>query len=83
VIELTDRHRAILLAVGIRGADETEFGYARSREFDDLTKNGFVVYWPRYGSKPRVALVGGRPGAWCLTLEGATAVDLAPPFRTA
>jgi len=80
--ELSARHRAILQAVGLHGADEGSLGaLARSREFDDLTHGGLVTFWhPLAVHRPEVT--GGRPGAWCLTESGAAALEL-PPVRFA
>ena len=81
--ELSERHRAILRAIGPYGAVEATLGAAaRSREFDDLTHSGLVVYWHPLGSGPRVGILGGAPGSWCLTLAGAEAAEL-PALRLA
>ena len=80
---LTERHREILQSIGPAGADETALGAAaRSREFDDLTHYGLVVYWHPLGTGPRTGVIGGAPGAWCLTLAGAEAAGL-PELRLA
>ena len=80
---LTDRHREILQAIGPYGADEPTLGAAaRSREFDDLTHGGLVVYWHPLGTGPRAGILGGAPGSWCLTLAGAEAAGF-PELRFA
>jgi hypothetical protein len=80
---LTDRHREILRAIGSTGATELTLGAAaRSREFDDLTHSGLVVYWHPLGTGPRAGILGGAPGSWCLTLAGAEAAGL-PAVRFA
>jgi len=80
---LTDRHRAILRAIGPYGADEPALGAeARSREFDDLTHHGLVVFWHPLGGRPGSGILGGAPGSWCLTLAGAEAAGL-PALRLA
>ncbi len=80
---LGERHRAILQAIGPYGADEATLGAAaRSREFDDLTHNGLVVYWHPLGARPRAGILGGAPGSWCLTIAGAEAAGL-PALRLA
>ena len=80
---LTDRHRAILRAIGPHGANEPALGAeARSREFDDLTHHGLVVFWHPLGSRPGSGILGGAPGSWCLTLAGAEAAGL-PALRLA
>jgi len=82
-IALSERHRAILRAIGPSGATEAQLGAAaRSRELDDLTHCGLAAYWPLLGVRPRADLVGGAPGTWCLTYAGATAVEL-PALRLA
>ena len=81
--QLTDRHREILQAIGPYGADEQALGAAaRSREFDDLTHHGLVVYWHPLGTGPRTSILGGAPGTWCLTIPGAEAAGL-PALRLA
>ena len=81
--ELSERHRAILQAIGDRGAGDAELGgHVRSREFDDLTKARLVVYWPLYEERP-AGVVGGEPGSWCLTVAGREAAALPPLLRLA
>jgi hypothetical protein len=80
---LTDRHREILRAIGSTGANELTLGAAaRSREFDDLTHFGLVVFWHPLGTGPRTSVLGGAPGSWCLTFAGAEAAGL-PELRFA
>jgi len=70
-------------AIGPYGADEPALGAeARSREFDDLTHHGLVVFWHPLGGRPGSGILGGAPGSWCLTLAGAEAAGL-PALRLA
>jgi hypothetical protein len=83
VMSLSERHRAILRAIGPSGATESALGAAaRSRELDELARASLVAYWPLLGVRPRGDIVGGDPGTWCLTFAGATAMGL-PALRLA
>lgn len=82
VIELNERHREILDAVGDQGITPQELGFrAGLREFEDVKSAGLIVYWPE-GSPPPLQVVGSpaRSGTWNLTAAGMEARGL-PPLR--
>ena len=84
VIELNDRHREILEAIGDRGVTPHELGFrTRLREFEDLKTAGLIVYWPE-DAPPPPQVVGNRArsGSWNLTAAGMEARGL-PPLRFA
>jgi len=56
-----------------------------SREFDELRDSGYIVFWPDGTPRPfGIFGPGTRTGAWYLTAEGASAIDLElPPVRWA
>ncbi len=83
-IELNDKHREILEAIGDSGLTQHELGNrTRLREFDDVKSAGLVVYWPE-GGPPPLQVVGNRTrsGTWSLTAAGMEALGL-PPLRLA
>jgi hypothetical protein len=82
-VTLTDRHRAILDAIGPAGASAEALGrHTRAREFADLDIAGLIVYWPAAQPRPAQVLgVDSRSGTWNLTAEGAEAVGLLAPVR--
>lgn len=81
-IELNDRHREILEAIGDEGRTPRDLGYlTRLREFEDVKSAGLIVYWPE-GGPPPMQVVGNRvrSGTWSLTAAGMEARGL-PPLR--
>ncbi len=82
-VALSERHRAILEAIGLQGATEESLGSdARSRELGELARDGLIVFWHPGRFGPPSGIVGGNPGRWCLTFKGADEADL-PPLRLA
>lgn len=80
---LTERHRAILDAIGPEGASAETLGrHTRAREFADLDMAGLIVYWPQSQPRPfQVLGLDSRSGTWNLTAAGAEAVGLLAPVR--
>jgi hypothetical protein len=82
-VTLTERHREILDAIGVAGAEPGTLGrHTRAREFADLDVAGLIVYWPDSQPRPfRVLSDASRRGTWNLTAAGAEAVGLLTPVR--
>jgi len=82
-MELTDHHRAILAAIGVRGTPLTGLRHHRAREFDDLRHAGLIVFWPAGAARPAAAFGCESSGSWCLTQAGMLAAGLNPGLRIA
>ena len=70
------------MTIGAEGAAIDDFGRElMSREFDQLRTARMIEYWPPGAPRPAGVLSTSlRPGTWCLTFDGASAIDLPIPF---
>jgi hypothetical protein len=82
-MELTEHHRAILVAIGVDGTPLSGLRNNRAREFDDLRHAGLIVFWPSNTPQPVGAFGCLRSGSWCLTQAGVLAAGLNPGLRLA
>lgn len=66
----------MLAEIGL-GGTEPEKLVRNGREFQELEREGLIVFWPVRGSRPHRIYGGGiAPGRWYLTAAGAAAVGL-------
>lgn len=73
---LTPTHKRVLAEIGWGGI-EPERLTRNGREFDELKRDGLIVFWPIRGERPGLAY--GRavtPGRWYLTAAGAAVIGL-------
>jgi hypothetical protein len=71
---LTAIHRSILAEIGVGGIESDKLLH-HGREFQELERQGLIVFWPPGGTRPQGIFGGGfTAGRWYLTAEGAAAM---------
>jgi hypothetical protein len=76
VTALSATHRSVLEEIGISGS-EPERLRRHGREFNDLDREGLVMFWPIGGARPHGIYGGGvAPGRWYVSAAGAAAIGL-------
>jgi hypothetical protein len=76
MVALTPIHESILAEIGWSGI-EPERLTRNGREFDELKRDGLIVFWPIREQRPESAYGGAiTPSRWYLTTAGAAAIGL-------
>jgi len=71
---LTQIHRSLLEEIGVGGAEPGQV-LRHGREFQELERQGLIVFWPAGGARPQGIYGGGfTAGRWYLTQAGAAAM---------
>jgi hypothetical protein len=72
--DLTPIHRSLLAEIGVDGIEPGKL-LRHGREFQELERDGLIVFWPAGGARPQGIFGGGfSSGRWYLTADGAAAM---------